>query len=54
MLLLVRQAHVLRFVVLLIPLIGYVADNTQKIRGLSPLHDSGTGSSLGRDLSTGS
>ncbi|KAL9711479.1 hypothetical protein Ac2012v2_004550 [Leucoagaricus gongylophorus] len=26
---------------------GYVADNTQKIRGLSPLHDSGTGSSLG-------
>ncbi|PFH46186.1 glycoside hydrolase family 92 protein [Amanita thiersii Skay4041] len=26
---------------------GYVADPTQKIRGLSPLHDSGTGSSLG-------
>jgi len=26
---------------------GYVADNTQFIRGLSPLHDSGTGSSLG-------
>lgn len=26
---------------------GYVTDNTQKIRGLSPLHDSGTGSSLG-------
>ena len=27
---------------------GYVLDPTQKIRGLSPLHDSGTGSSLGR------
>ncbi|KAH7913252.1 glycoside hydrolase family 92 protein [Hygrophoropsis aurantiaca] len=26
---------------------GYVADPTQKIRGISPLHDSGTGSSLG-------
>ncbi|KAI0266724.1 glycoside hydrolase family 92 protein [Gloeopeniophorella convolvens] len=26
---------------------GYVTDNTQFIRGLSPLHDSGTGSSLG-------
>ncbi|EMD37640.1 glycoside hydrolase family 92 protein [Gelatoporia subvermispora B] len=26
---------------------GYVTDNTQTIRGLSPLHDSGTGSSLG-------
>ncbi|KAF9449192.1 glycoside hydrolase family 92 protein, partial [Macrolepiota fuliginosa MF-IS2] len=26
---------------------GYVVDPTQKIRGLSPLHDSGTGSSLG-------
>ncbi|KAL5528179.1 hypothetical protein ACEPAF_7315 [Sanghuangporus sanghuang] len=26
---------------------GYVTDPTQKIRGLSPLHDSGTGSSLG-------
>jgi predicted alpha-1,2-mannosidase len=26
---------------------GYVADPTQFIRGLSPLHDSGTGSSLG-------
>jgi hypothetical protein len=26
---------------------GYVADNTQFIRGMSPLHDSGTGSSLG-------
>ncbi|KAH8107955.1 glycoside hydrolase family 92 protein [Cristinia sonorae] len=26
---------------------GYVTDATQKIRGLSPLHDSGTGSSLG-------
>ncbi|KAI0305662.1 glycoside hydrolase family 92 protein [Multifurca ochricompacta] len=26
---------------------GYVADNTQFVRGLSPLHDSGTGSSLG-------
>ncbi|KAF9527365.1 glycoside hydrolase family 92 protein [Crepidotus variabilis] len=26
---------------------GYVADNTTFIRGLSPLHDSGTGSSLG-------
>ncbi|KZV68558.1 glycoside hydrolase family 92 protein [Peniophora sp. CONT] len=26
---------------------GYVADATQFIRGLSPLHDSGTGSSLG-------
>jgi hypothetical protein len=26
---------------------GYVADNTQFIRGFSPLHDSGTGSSLG-------
>ncbi|KJA20050.1 glycoside hydrolase family 92 protein [Hypholoma sublateritium FD-334 SS-4] len=26
---------------------GYVTDNTQFIRGMSPLHDSGTGSSLG-------
>ncbi|THH13167.1 hypothetical protein EW146_g7023 [Bondarzewia mesenterica] len=26
---------------------GYVADNTQYVRGMSPLHDSGTGSSLG-------
>lgn len=26
---------------------GYVADATQKIRGISPMHDSGTGSSLG-------
>ncbi|KAI0298528.1 glycoside hydrolase family 92 protein [Russula brevipes] len=26
---------------------GYVTDNTQYVRGLSPLHDSGTGSSLG-------
>ncbi|KAH9858665.1 glycoside hydrolase family 92 protein [Lenzites betulinus] len=26
---------------------GYVTDATQKIRGLSPMHDSGTGSSLG-------
>jgi hypothetical protein len=26
---------------------GYVADNTQFIRGFSPLHDSGTGSPLG-------
>ncbi|CCL98662.1 uncharacterized protein FIBRA_00664 [Fibroporia radiculosa] len=26
---------------------GYVTDPTQKIRGLSPMHDSGTGSSLG-------
>ncbi|KAJ7091865.1 glycoside hydrolase family 92 protein [Mycena belliarum] len=26
---------------------GYIVDPTQKIRGLSPLHDSGTGSSLG-------
>ncbi|KAJ3475019.1 hypothetical protein NLI96_g12105 [Meripilus lineatus] len=26
---------------------GYVTDPTQKIRGLSPLHDSGTGSNLG-------
>ncbi|KAH9176527.1 glycoside hydrolase family 92 protein [Lactarius sanguifluus] len=26
---------------------GYVADTTQLVRGLSPLHDSGTGSSLG-------
>lgn len=26
---------------------GYVTDNTQTIRGISPLHDSGTGSSLG-------
>ncbi|KAF9061315.1 glycoside hydrolase family 92 protein [Rhodocollybia butyracea] len=26
---------------------GYVADPTQTVRGLSPLHDSGTGSSLG-------
>ncbi|KAK7473179.1 hypothetical protein VKT23_001278 [Stygiomarasmius scandens] len=26
---------------------GYVTDPTQMIRGLSPLHDSGTGSSLG-------
>ncbi|KAL0956653.1 hypothetical protein HGRIS_002785 [Hohenbuehelia grisea] len=26
---------------------GYVTDPTEKIRGLSPLHDSGTGSSLG-------
>ncbi|KAA1471821.1 glycoside hydrolase family 92 protein [Dentipellis sp. KUC8613] len=26
---------------------GYVTDNTQFVRGLSPLHDSGTGSSLG-------
>ena len=27
--------------------LGYVTDPTQTIRGLSPLHDSGTGSSLG-------
>jgi hypothetical protein len=27
--------------------IGYIADPTQKVRGMSPLHDSGTGSSLG-------
>ncbi|KAI0675348.1 glycoside hydrolase family 92 protein [Trametes maxima] len=26
---------------------GYITDPTQKIRGLSPMHDSGTGSSLG-------
>ncbi|KAI0267212.1 glycoside hydrolase family 92 protein [Russula aff. rugulosa BPL654] len=26
---------------------GYVTDNTQFVRGLSPLHDSGTGSNLG-------
>ena len=26
---------------------GYVTDPTQMIRGLSPMHDSGTGSSLG-------
>lgn len=26
---------------------GYITDPTQKIRGISPLHDSGTGSSLG-------
>ncbi|KIJ68131.1 glycoside hydrolase family 92 protein [Hydnomerulius pinastri MD-312] len=26
---------------------GYIADPTQKVRGISPLHDSGTGSSLG-------
>lgn len=26
---------------------GYVVDPTQQVRGLSPLHDSGTGSSLG-------
>ncbi|KAI0044234.1 glycoside hydrolase family 92 protein [Auriscalpium vulgare] len=26
---------------------GYVTDNTQFVRGMSPLHDSGTGSSLG-------
>lgn len=26
---------------------GYVTDPTQQIRGLSPMHDSGTGSSLG-------
>ncbi|KAI0085083.1 glycoside hydrolase family 92 protein [Irpex rosettiformis] len=26
---------------------GYITDNTQTIRGISPLHDSGTGSSLG-------
>jgi hypothetical protein len=26
---------------------GYVADPTQEIRGISPLHDSGTGSSSG-------
>lgn len=26
---------------------GYVFDPTQEVRGLSPLHDSGTGSSLG-------
>ncbi|KAF9055676.1 glycoside hydrolase family 92 protein [Panaeolus papilionaceus] len=26
---------------------GYIADNSEFIRGLSPLHDSGTGSSLG-------
>lgn len=26
---------------------GYITDETQKVRGLSPLHDSGTGSSLG-------
>ncbi|KAI0072512.1 glycoside hydrolase family 92 protein [Panus rudis PR-1116 ss-1] len=26
---------------------GYITDPTEKIRGLSPLHDSGTGSSLG-------
>lgn len=27
--------------------LGYVTDPTQQIRGLSPMHDSGTGSSLG-------
>lgn len=29
---------------------GYVADPAERIRGLSPLHDSGTGSSLGMSL----
>lgn len=29
---------------------GYVADPAERIRGLSPLHDSGTGSSLGMCL----
>ena len=29
------------------PISGYISDPTQKARGLSPLHDSGTGSSLG-------
>jgi hypothetical protein len=29
---------------------GYVTDPTQFIRGISPLHDSGTGSSLGEDF----
>jgi len=28
--------------------LGYVVDPTQFIRGISPLHDSGTGSSLGK------
>jgi hypothetical protein len=28
---------------------GYVADVNEWIRGLSPLHDSGTGSSLGTE-----
>ena len=27
--------------------LGYIADPTQFIRGLSPLHDSGTGPALG-------
>ena len=27
--------------------LGYITDPTQFIRGLSPLHDSGTGSSVG-------
>jgi hypothetical protein len=27
--------------------IGYISDPSQKVRGMSPLHDSGTGSSLG-------
>jgi len=29
---------------------GYVADPAEWVRGLSPLHDSGTGSSLGMQL----
>ena len=28
-------------------LAGYITDPAERIRGLSPLHDSGTGSSLG-------
>ena len=52
MLLLVRQVHIRELTAMPISLTGYVADNTQKIRGLSPLHDSGTGSSLGGDIST--
>lgn len=32
---------------------GYVVDPTQMVRGLSPLHDSGTGSSLGMYRFTG-
>lgn len=29
---------------------GYVTDNTQFVRGLSPMHDSGTGASSGKQL----
>ena len=31
----------------LTPVEGYVTDNTEFVRGLSPMHDSGTGASSG-------